>query len=186
MIGVDGFDPGSLMPLIKWAREMKALDAGLIAEDLVDEGAAAKELRHKQKESLPVAFLSHSAVDKPFVRQLASDLTQNGVVVWLDEQRILVGESITEKIGQGLAESDYFLIALSEQSVQSQWVKKELSQALVQEVERRHVHILPLKLSDCEIPGLIRDKKYADFTRSYKDGLRDVLEAVMQHKEKAK
>ena len=178
LVGVENFDAGALAPLIKWAKEMGALNPSLIAEDLVDQGTAIKELRHKEDKDSVVAFLSHSSFDKAFIRQLSADLTKAGVMVWLDEQRILVGDSITEKIGQGLAESDYFLVALSDQSVKSEWVKKELNQALIQEVERRKVHILPLKLSDCEIPALIKDKKYADFTNSYKEGLREVLAAL--------
>src|SRR5437588_104303 len=82
------------------------------------------------------------------IRQLASDLAKDGIDTWLDEHRILVGDSITEKIGQGLAQSDYFIIALSESSVSSAWVKKELSGALLREVERRKVTVLPIKLSE--------------------------------------
>ena len=68
-----------------------------------------------------IAFISHSSKDKPFIRKLVADLTAEGVSVWLDEQRIRVGDSIPERIGQGLAESDIFLIALSENSVGSDW-----------------------------------------------------------------
>ena len=46
-------------------------------------------------------FLSHSHVDKPFVRRLASDLIDSGVKVWLDEAEILIGDSLIEKIGTG-------------------------------------------------------------------------------------
>jgi hypothetical protein len=91
-------------------------------------------------------------------------LTANGIGVWLDEQRILVGDSIPEKIAQGLAESDYFLIGISRNSTGSEWVKKELNNALVTEVQRRNVHILPLKLDDSPVPPVIADKKYADFS----------------------
>ena len=112
---------------------------------------------------------------KPFIRQLAADLTASGVSVWLDEQRIRVGDSIPDKIAQGLVGSDYFLIAMSHNSVGSEWVKKELNNALVNEVQRRKVHILPLKLDDAPIPAIIADKKYADFSRSYKSGLDDLL-----------
>src|SRR5207248_344407 len=122
-----------------------------------------KERRHVTDARKIVAFLSHSSKDKPFIRQLASDLAKADIDTWLDEQRILVGDSITEKIGQGLAQSDYFVIALSENSVGSAWVQKELSGALLREVERRKVVVLPIKLSDCDVPEMLKDKKYADF-----------------------
>ena len=102
----------------------------------------------------------------------------SGVSVWLDEQRIRVGDSIPDKIAQGLAGSDYFLIAVSHNSVSSEWIKKELNTALVTEVQRRKVHILPLKLDDAQIPAIIADKKYADFSISYKAGLDELLIAL--------
>lgn len=125
-----------------------------------------------------VAFLSHSSKDKVIIRQIASDLTAEGVEVWLDEQRIHVGDSIPGKIAQGLAQSDFFLIALSEHSVGSEWVTRELNNALVQEISNRRIAIMPLKLSSCEIPTLIADKKYADFSHSYREGLDSLIASI--------
>jgi hypothetical protein len=163
MIGVTNFDSKALAPLMRWGKQLDVIKPDLFVEDLVDQAVATKEKRHIEQKEKIVAFLSHSSRDKPFIRQLATDLTANGITVWLDEQMIKVGESILERVGQGLAESDYFLIALSDNSVNSEWVKKELNEALLKEIEERKVRVLPLKLSDCEIPSLIRDKKYADF-----------------------
>lgn len=175
VIGVQNYDPQAFTPLLKWAKQLEVLKPELRAEDLVEQAYAIKETRHKEKDRAIVAFLSHSSQDKPIIRQLASDLTTDGINVWLDEQRILVGDSITEKISQGLAGSDYFLIALSDASIKSEWVKKELSTALISEVEKHKVVILPIKLSECEIPSIIKDKKYADFSKSYKQGLQELL-----------
>jgi TIR domain len=86
-----------------------------------------------------------------------------------------VGDSIPEKIAQGLAESDFFLIVVSENSANSAWVKKELSGALVHEIERRKVIVLPIKLDNAQMPDTIRDKLYADFSHSYEEGLEKLL-----------
>ncbi|CAN5443569.1 hypothetical protein BH09VER1_BH09VER1_56550 [soil metagenome] len=176
--GIVPFVPTDLHPLIEWASSLGALRPTLIAEDLVDAAESKKEQRHKDQSSRRVAFLSHSSMDKVFVRQLAADLTANGIDVWLDEQRIRVGDSIPEKIAQGLAGSDFFLIGMSEHSATSPWVQKELNNALVTEVQRRNVHILPLKLDDSPMPQVIADKKYADFSKSYKVGLEELLFAL--------
>jgi hypothetical protein len=165
---------------MKWGKQLDVIKPRLIVEDLVDQAVATKEKRHVEEKGKIVAFLSHSSKDKPFIRQLATDLTTNGITVWLDEQMIKVEESIVEKVGQGLADSDYFLIALSDNSVNSQWVKKELNQALLKEIAERKVKVLPIKLSDCEIPPLIKDKKYADFSANYKTGLNELLIAMRE------
>jgi hypothetical protein len=117
--GVAPYVEGDLLPLVEWARTLQALEPRLIAEDLVDVAEASKAERHRVDSKKRVAFLSHSSKDKPFIRQLAADLTANGIDVWLDEQRIGVGDSIPEQIAQGLAQSDYFLVAISAASVGS-------------------------------------------------------------------
>jgi TIR domain len=175
---IENYDSKSLAPLMQWAQELKALEPGVVVEDLLKDAQASKELRHKKHGSQRVAFLSHSSQDKTIIRQIASDLTAEGVEVWLDEQRIHVGDSIPEKIAQGLAQSDFFLIALSEHSVDSEWVKRELNNALVQEISKRKIAILPLKLSACEIPMLIAEKKYADFSRSYREGIDGLIASI--------
>jgi hypothetical protein len=172
------FEPADLTPLIKWATQLQALQPGLVHEDLLESAEAAKEARHKTDEKQRIAFLSHSSHDKPIIRQLATDLTAAGIGVWLDEQRIPVGESIPDSIALGLAESDFFVIALSQHSAQSEWVKRELSSALVNEISKRKVKILPIKLDDVPVPDVFGEKKYADFTKSYKDGLRELIAAI--------
>ena len=171
------FDQGSFAPLLDWARRLEALQQ-LHVEDVIDQAVAAKEARHQSNSTSKISFLSHSTVYKPFVRQLASDLKSMGVQVWLDEQNIKVGDSIPEKISQGLAESDYFLFVSSKDSVASEWVKKELNSALVTEVEKRAVHVLPIRLDDSKMPNAIADKKYANFSTSYKAGFAELLQAM--------
>lgn len=176
--GISPFNAADLNPLLEWAQSLGALQPSLVAEDLVDAAEVKKEQRHQQDRGRRIAFLSHSSLDKPFIRQLAADLTANGIDVWLDEQRIRVGDSIPEKIAQGLAGSDFFLIGMSQHSANSAWVQKELNNAMVNEVQRRKVHILPLRLDDTPMPQIISDKKYADFSKSYKAGLKDLLAAM--------
>lgn len=176
--GISPFVPSDLNPLLEWAQSLGALKPDLIAEDLVDAAEEKKERRHTESKDQRVAFLSHSSTDKPFIRQLAADLAANGIGVWLDEQRIRVGDSIPEKIAQGLAESDYFLLAMSQRAIDSAWVQKELNNALMSEVQRRNVHVLPLKLDNTPMPSIIADKKYADFSKSYKAGLDDLMRSL--------
>jgi hypothetical protein len=176
--GIHPYNPSALMPLIDWSRKLGVLEPGLRAEVLIDQAVQAKTRRHAANAQQRVVFISHSSKDKPFVRQLAADLTANGVQVWLDEQRIRVGESIPEKIAQGLAESDFFVIVISANSASSDWVKREMNTALVTEIERRKVTILPVRIDATPVPEAIKDKKYTDFAVSYNAGLNELLEAV--------
>lgn len=175
---VTNFDKSAFEPLIKWATQLSALSIEMLAEDFIEEGVKTKEMRKNDDESQSVVFLSHSSIDKPFIRQLASDLSKENILVWLDEQQIQVGDSISSKISQGLVESDYFIIAMSENSAKSEWVSRELNTALIDEIESKKVKVLPIRLDDCKFPVLLKDKKYANFTKSYKAGLLDLINAI--------
>ena len=107
-------------------------------------------------------FLSHSSQDKNFVRLFASKLAEENIPYWLDESEILVGESLIEKIGSGIYETDCIIAFISSSSVKSNWVRKELQLAMTREIEENQLRVIPIIIDDCEIPTYLRDKLYAD------------------------
>lgn len=127
-------------------------------------------------EKPPRVFLCHASKDIVFCRTLAQDLKEYGVDVWLDEFEIRVGDSIIAKINEALRGNDYLAIVLSPTSVDSEWVKRELSAALLKELEQKSVVVLPILYKPCQILPLIADKKYANFSSSYEKGLEELLD----------
>jgi len=131
-------------------------------------------------------FLSHSSKDKFFARKLADGLKSHGVDVWIDEAEIKIGDSLTEKIGKAIDTTQYFGIVLSENSVNSEWVKKELQIAIQKELSNKKVVVLPILLESVEIPFFLRDKLYADFTNpeNFDSEFNKILEALSVKTEK--
>lgn len=123
-------------------------------------------------------FISHSSKDKTFATWLGTDLKAAGHNPWFDEWNIRVGESIPKKISDGLQSSDFVVVMLSEHAVKSRWVEREWHAKYWSEVEVGHVQVLPAILRDCNIPELLKKKKYADFRENYNDGLEDILLAI--------
>ncbi len=113
-------------------------------------------------------FLSHSSVDKPFARKLAADLRANGHTVWIDEAEINIGDSLIGKIREGIDDVDFVAAILSETSVKSEWVKKELELASNREIEEKKVIVLPILIQNVELPGFLKGKLYGDFIDSEK------------------
>jgi hypothetical protein len=111
----------------------------------------------------PSVFMSHSHADKPFVRRLSVDLGALGAHVWLDEAEIKVGDSLFDKIERAIDEVNYLAVMMSPDSVNSSWVREELRQAMHGQLLRRELKVLPVLLRDCQIPGFLREKLYADF-----------------------
>jgi len=135
---------------------------------------------------LPGLFLSHSGSDKEFVEDLARKLSSDGFSVWYDDWEIHVGDSIVQKINEGIKSSDFLLIVLSKNSVDSTWVKEELNAAIVKSVESKGAFILPILLESCDIPPLLSDKKYANFSKDPDIGYQDLIEAIHFHWNKTK
>lgn len=123
-------------------------------------------------------FLSHSSSDKPFVKKLANDLIELGHDIWLDEWQIRVGDCIVKGVEKGIEESDYVIMILSENSVNSTWVEKEWRTKYWDEINSNEVLILPVLKELCEIPALLKTKKYADFTKSYSIGFHNLASSL--------
>ena len=125
-------------------------------------------------------FLSHSSKDKGFVKKISKALESQGYQTWLDEDDILIGDDITHEIGNALTECDVVLVFLSRYSVQSRWVNREWQLKFFDQINKGHVYILPLLIEECSIPQLLRDKKYADFTKneSYETSLSLILQTL--------
>lgn len=119
-------------------------------------------------------FLSHSSKDKPFVRELAEFLEREGEIgVWLDEREIAAGENIVGKVGEGL-DSDFVLLILSPDSVESEWVKEEWTDAFWDQTNNRKAKLAGVLYRDCRIPRLLRNKKYFDLRTNQPQGFREI------------
>ena len=98
-----------------------------------------------------------------------SQLKERGIRCWLDEAEILPGDSLIEKIAAGIFEMDYLLCFISEDSIKSSWVTKEISLALTREIEGRRVRVVPAMIGSVlheQLPAAISDKYYLDFRSS--------------------
>lgn len=154
---------------------------------------ATAENRHSKSKltqtKQPVAFLSHSSKDKLFVRKLATDLQRRRIRPWLDEREILVGDSLHRRISDGIEGADFLILVLSEASIQSGWVEREVNAGLMRELENKDVIVLPIlkeQIDHTRIPTLIRERRYASFVDDYEQGLHDLTHSIRMHKRRMK
>ncbi len=132
--------------------------------------------KHEQNEIN--VFLSHSSDDKNFVKSLAVDLKHYGISVWLDEWEIDIGESIPTKVAEGIENCQFLALILSEKSVQSKWVENEWQAKYWEELQNGKIHLLPILIEDCEIPRLLKHKKYANFINGYDNALEELVKSI--------
>ena len=110
-------------------------------------------------------FISYSWKDKSFVRDLEDCLDKSDVKVGRDEREFGPGDWLIEKISKVIEEVDYVVAVISSNSVNSEWVQKEINLALTKEINTSKRVVLPIRLDDCEMPATLRGKVYADFRR---------------------
>ncbi|HAW49991.1 TPA: hypothetical protein DCX16_03465 [bacterium] len=113
-------------------------------------------------------FISHSSLDHDFVEQLAQRLKSDNVDVWIDDWMINVGDSIIQKINEGLEDSSFFIIVISENSINSDWVQQELKAAFMKQMTKRDIKILPvlIDLDPSKLPPLLSNIYSARFSKN--------------------
>lgn len=160
--------------------EVESIAAGLVEEvNRLSEGVQTVTPPVTRPAS---AFVCHSGRDKPFVRKLTQGLRTHDVDVWLDEEKILVGHDFTAKMEEGLQDADFVIVVLSPNFVTSgPWAQEEFRTALARQVSENRVRILPVLRKDCEIPGMLKTKNFADFRTSFDFGLARLVRSIKTH-----
>jgi len=89
-------------------------------------------------------FICHASEDKlDVVVPLAAELRRRGCNIWLDQWTLSIGDSLSQKIDQGLARSKYGIVVLSKSFFGKDWPKIELSGLVQKEIGGEKV-ILPV------------------------------------------
>ncbi len=92
-------------------------------------------------------FISHASEDKKdFVRPLVDALIREGISVWYDEFEITIGDTLVNKINDGLIKSRYGLVVLSPNffNVKKTWPNHEIAALFAQEDADMRPRVLPI------------------------------------------
>src|ERR1700745_722278 len=103
-------------------------------------------------------FISYASEDRPKAQVLADSLSTRGWSVWWD-RKIPLGKSFDEIIEKALAESKSVIVLWSRNSVGSEWVRNEASEA-----KRRGI-LIPVFLEPVDAPLAFRLLNGADLTQ---------------------
>lgn len=89
-------------------------------------------------------FISHASEDKKsIVKKLATILQEFGVRVWYDEFTLKIGDSLSKKIDEGLIDSNFGIVIISESFLNKKWPDYEYRSLLSKEDNFKKV-ILPI------------------------------------------
>ena len=95
-------------------------------------------------------FISYSRRDLEFCELLERDLEAKNFQVWRDQSDIRGGQDWARAIESGVGQAYALLVLVSQHSVASEWVRKEIEFSQLGEID-----VIPLKLDESETPAEI-------------------------------
>lgn len=134
-----------------------------------------KEPKRSQRYQI---FLSYASDDKDIARKIADKLIKSGVRVWFDMYELKTGDSLAAAIRNAISASDYLVVLLSPNSVNSVWVQNELNAALAHELTTRDITLLPVVIADCKIPAALASRRYLDLRFNFDEGVDHLVEQI--------
>ncbi len=78
-------------------------------------------------------FISYSSKDQDFVESLHADLQSKGVRCWFAPEDMKIGDKIRPRIDENIRLCEKLLLILSQHSIESVWVEKEVETAFEKE-----------------------------------------------------
>jgi len=143
----------------KEQKEMLTLQQGITREMEKQKQLASDSLKNTLTTSVsPIhktydVFVSHASEDKEsFVRPFVEILKSKEIAVWYDEFELQVGDSLRRSIDNGLKNSTFGIVVLSEAFFNKEWPQRELDGLFAREINNEKV-ILPIwhKISKNEV-----------------------------------
>lgn len=104
-------------------------------------------------------FLCHASEDKPRVRELFTQLQQDGFRPWLDDVDLLPGQNWGLEISKALQSSHTVIVCLSGRSTEKVgYIQKEIKMALdfFDKHPENSIYLIPARLEACGIPLRLR------------------------------
>ncbi|MGK7956478.1 MAG: TIR domain-containing protein [Crocosphaera sp.] len=130
------------------------------------------------KDDQPQVFISYSNQDKQIACIIAKELERQDILVWFDENEINIGDSIGQKIQERISASDYIVIILSKNYINNIWLKKEFDYFASPEIAKRDITILPVLVSNYEIPFALKNYQYFDLRDNFEYGLSQLIDQL--------
>jgi uncharacterized protein YjbI with pentapeptide repeats len=93
-------------------------------------------------------FISYSAKDHEFAERLHADLRSKNVRCWFAPEDLKIGDKLRPSFDEAIRVHDKLMVLLSENSVSSQWVEKEVETAFEKERREKRTVLFPIRLDD--------------------------------------
>ena len=121
--------------------------------------------------------LSFAGEERNYVEQVAYELKKRNVKVFYDkdEQSILWGENLYEKLSDIYRSAHFCVVFVSKNYARKRWTRHELRSAEARAFEEKSGYILPALFDDTEISGILPTTGYIDLRITSPYALADAI-----------
>lgn len=115
-------------------------------------------------------FISYSENDGDKVEKLVSQLKNNNLDVWFDQEQLYPGEELKPAIKNGIYSANIFLACLSSNYVNNfsgSWTERELKIATQNEEKQNVRKIIPVRFEKAkgnQLPDILGKRAFADLS----------------------
>lgn len=130
------------------------------------------------------AFFSYNHKDEATVKTIIEPLAKKygKEKIFFDQWSIQPGESILDKMAEGLQNTKNLFFIMSKNSINSEMVKMEWQSILLKQAREHNVNLIPILIDDVDVPILLTRLKYIDIVhgnlRAGIDEISKVIEGI--------
>jgi hypothetical protein len=123
--------------------------------------------------------ITYSGDDAAVATSLASDLRGLGYTVWIEREESLIGRNILDEAYSSIRAADFLIVLITNNSVRSQWIRDDLTDMRLRELDNLRVVIVPVKCDvDVAIPEMLALKRVVDMSESRERGIEALARAI--------
>jgi len=122
-------------------------------------------------------FLSHASADRVVAERLVACLERHRIKVWYSKKSLKGAQAWHDEIGRALARCDWLVVLLTPAAVRSEWVKREVTHALIE--KRYRQRIIPVLVRPCKHKRLswtLSSMQMVDLRRNFEIGASSLLQ----------
>ena len=175
--------------LSDWEIEGAKLYRQALGQDQISDLAyEIARLRGEQPIQFYSCFISYSSQDREFAQRFHADLQENGIRCWFAPEDMKIGDRIRTRIDEVICLHEKLLLVLSANSINSDWVEKEVETAFEKERESKSIVLFPIRLDDAVMTSksgwaadIRRSRHIGDFGHwKDHDGYRKALDRLLR------
>jgi toxoflavin biosynthesis protein ToxD len=124
-------------------------------------------------------FLSHAHADNALCDRYAAALQARGIPLWYDRSNAQTGHFLGDEIQRELEQRSAFVVLLTQQALDSFWVKLETQTYLGLMARDPNRMLLPVRIGPCDVPAMLNAFLWVDALALSFDAAVDAIAAAL-------